>query len=142
MPRKNNRTSGAIAAPPVKACRTRDSPRRSRRGPNTNHSPTPRSTLSHQGKGWPVKRARSDSMARCTNQWVNPRASHPASSRRTWVWERMFSQMRGGAKVTVGAISRVSDRTLATCSGQFTVSPVVRAMATENRLSPIHAMGK
>src|SRR5260370_40579844 len=61
---------------------------------------------------------------------------------RTCGWERMFSQMRGGANVMVGPISRKSWRTVEASSGQLTVQPERKATASEKKLSPIQAIGR
>ena len=56
--------------------------------------------------------------------------------------EVRFSQMRGGANITWGPISRMFSITVSGCSGKFTVKPTASAEESDIICSPIQASGR
>ena len=60
----------------------------------------------------------------------------------TWTVELSPSQMRGGANITFGPISRMSCSAVSGSSGKLMVNPMASAVATDIICSPIQASGR
>ena len=60
----------------------------------------------------------------------------------TWTVELRPSQMRGGANITFGPISRMSCSAVSGSSGKLMVNPIASAVATDIICSPIQARGR
>ena len=60
----------------------------------------------------------------------------------TWTVEFSPSQIRGGANITLGPISRMSCSAVSGSSGKLMVNPMASAVATDIICSPIQASGR